>query len=84
MTESGVRREWSEAHAAWNRRDLSGEPYVDVWADGIYSALRGEDDRRCWLVIIGVNAQGEKRLLALSDGDRESKASWLGLIQHQI
>ncbi len=78
---SRLKAECSEAYATWNRRDLSGEPYVYVWADGIYSALRGEDDRLCLLVLIGVNAQGEKRLLALSDGYRESKASWLSLIQ---
>jgi putative transposase len=52
-----------------------------VWADGIYSTLRGEDDRLCLLILIGVNEQGEKRLLALSDGYRESKASWLGVLQ---
>jgi len=42
---------------------------------------QGKDDRLCLLVIIGVNEQGEKRLLALSDGYRESKASWLTLLQ---
>jgi transposase-like protein len=51
-----------------------------VWADGIYSTRRGEGDRRCLLVLIGVNEQGEKRLLALSDGYRESKASWLAIL----
>ena len=52
-----------------------------MWADGIYSTLRGEDERLCLLILIGVNEQGEKRLLALSDGYRESKASWLSVIQ---
>lgn len=78
---SRLKAQWSEEYLAWNRRDLSGERYVYVWADGIYSTLRGEDDRLCLLVLIGVNEQGEKRLLALSDGYRESKASWLGIIQ---
>jgi transposase-like protein len=78
---SRLKAEWAEDYAAWNRRDLSGERYVYVWADGIYSTLRGEDDRLCLLVLIGVNEQGEKRLLALLDGYRESKASWLSLIQ---
>ena len=78
---SRLKAQWSEEYLAWNRRDLSGERYVYVWADGIYSTLRGEDDRLCLLVLIGVNEQGEKRLLALSDGYRESKASWLGVIQ---
>lgn len=78
---SRLKAQWSEAYRAWNRRDLSGEHYVYVWADGIYSTLRGEDDRLCLLILIGVNAQGEKRLLALSDGYRESKASWLSVLQ---
>lgn len=78
---SRLKAEWSEDYLAWNRRDLSKERYVYVWADGIYSTLRGEDDRLCLLVIIGVNEQGEKRLLALSDGYRESKASWLSVLQ---
>ena len=78
---SRLKAQWSEDYLAWNRRDLSGDRYVYVWADGIYSALRGEDDRLCLLVLIGVNEQGEKRLLALEDGYRESKASWLGVIQ---
>jgi putative transposase len=78
---SRLKAQWSDAYAAWNLRDLSEEHYVYVWADGIYSTLRGEDDRLCLLVLIGVNQQGEKRLLALSDGYRESKASWLSVIQ---
>jgi putative transposase len=78
---SRLKAQWAEDYLAWNRRDLSQERYVYVWADGIYSTLRGEDDRLCLLVIIGVNKQGEKRLLALSDGYRESKASWLSVLQ---
>lgn len=78
---SRLKAAWAEDYAAWNRRDLSAEHYVYVWADGIYSTLRGEDERLCLLVLIGVNEQGEKRLLALSDGYRESKASWLSVLQ---
>jgi putative transposase len=78
---SRLKAQWSEDYLTWNRRDLSEERYVYVWADGIYSTLRGEDDRLCLLILIGVNEQGEKRLLALTDGYRESKASWLSLIQ---
>ena len=77
---SRLKAQWSQDYGAWNRRDLSQEHYVYVWADGIYSTLRGEDARLCLLVLIGVNEQGEKRLLALSDGYRESKASWLNVI----
>lgn len=78
---SRLKAQWAEDYLAWNRRDLSQDRFVYVWADGIYSTLRGEDDRLCLLVIIGVNEQGEKRLLALSDGYRESKVSWLSVLQ---
>lgn len=78
---SRLKAQWAEAYQRWNQRGLSGEQYVYVWADGIYSTLRGEDDRLCLLVLIGVDARGEKKLLALSDGCRESKASWLAILQ---
>ena len=78
---SRLKAQWADDYQVWSRRDLSQERYVYVWADGIYSTLRGEDDRLCLLVLIGVNEQGEKRLLALSDGYREAKASWLSVVQ---
>lgn len=78
---SRLKAQWTEAYTAWTPRDLSGEHCVYVWADGIYSTLRGEDDRLCLLILIGVNEQGEKRLLALSDGYRESKASWPSVLR---
>ena len=52
---SRLKAQWSEDYLAWNRRDLSGERYVYIWADGIYSTLRGGDDRLCLLILIGVN-----------------------------
>ena len=47
-----------------------------IWVDGIYSGLRAEHQRLCALVVIGVNEHGEKHLLALEDGVRESTQSW--------
>ena len=40
------------------------------------SVLRGVDERLCVLVVIGVNARGEKHFLAIEDGVRESTQSW--------
>ncbi len=61
---SRLKAQWAEDYLAWSRRDLSQERTVYVWADGIYSTLWGEDESLCLLVIIGVNEQGEERLLA--------------------
>ena len=48
----------------------------NVWADGIHSGLRGDDGRLCVLVVIGINARGDKHFLAIEDGVRESTQRW--------
>lgn len=67
---------WTQEYQAWQKRDLSTKHYVYVWADGVYFNVRLEDDRTCILVLIGATADGDKELLAVYDGYRESKASW--------
>jgi transposase-like protein len=67
---------WKQEYDAWQKRDLSGKHYVYVWADGIYFNVRLEDDRTCILVLIGATEDGDKELITVYDGYRESKASW--------
>jgi transposase-like protein len=67
---------WTKEYEEWQKRDLSTKHYVYVWADGVYFNVRLEDDRTCILVLIGATAEGDKELLAVYDGYRESKASW--------
>lgn len=55
---------------------MDDEPIVYIWADGVHSGLRGEDDKLCALVIIGVTARSKKQFLAIEDGVRESTQSW--------
>lgn len=74
-TISRLKQGWEQDYQDWNQRDLSSKRYVYIWADGIHSNVR-MDDRLCLLVIIGSDAQGNKELIALSDGYRESAASW--------
>ena len=47
-----------------------------MWADGVYSGLRGEQTKLCALVVIGVNERGEEHFLAIEEGVRESTQSW--------
>ena len=81
---SRLKRVWDEEYREWCRRPLDDE-WVYLWADGIHSGLRGDDGRLCVLVVIGVNARGDKHFLAIEDGVRESTQSWrevlLGLQQ---
>jgi transposase-like protein len=74
-TVSRLKTQWLSEHQSWQRQDLSQKRYVYWWADGIYSQVR-MDDRLCLLVIIGVTEHGQKELVAVSDGYRESSASW--------
>jgi len=67
---------WMEEYRLWRRAKLGQDRWVYLWVDGIYSGLRAEDERLCALAVIGVNERGQKKLLALEDGVRESKQSW--------
>ena len=67
---------WMEEYRSWCRAKLGRDRWVYLWVDGIYSGLRADDNRLCALVVIGVNERGQKKLLALEDGVRESKQSW--------
>ena len=75
-TVSRLKTQWAGEYDQWRKTDLGRDDWVYIWADGIYSGLRGTDDRLCALVIIGVNARGEKHFLAIEDGVRESTQSW--------
>ena len=72
---SRLKRSWDEEYRSWCRRSLADD-WVYVWADGIHSGLRGAGERLCVLVVIGVNARGDKHFLAIEDGVRESTQSW--------
>lgn len=67
---------WIDQYSNWNKRDLSGKRYVYLWADGLYFGVRLTDERPCVLVIIGVSEDGNKELIAIHDGQRESEQSW--------
>ena len=46
--------EWAEEYGIWRKRDLGENNWVYVWADGIYSKIRGDNPKLCVLVVIGL------------------------------
>jgi putative transposase len=58
------------------RGDLMAKRYVYVWVDGIYVAAGDEDDKTALLCVLGLGEDGEKELLAIASGYRESTESW--------
>jgi len=73
-------QQWQEEYQAWSGRSLAGRKYVYVWADGVYFNIRLEEDRPCILVLMGATEDGQKELLAIVDGYRESEQSWTELL----
>lgn len=75
-----LKADWWEEYERWSRRDLSAKAYVYLWADGVYFTPRMDEDRQCMLVIIGADEWGNKDVLGLIDGFRESTQSWRELL----
>jgi transposase-like protein len=67
---------WESEYKEWSKRDLSEKKYVYFWVDGIYFNVRLDAERSCILVIMAADEDGNKELLAVSDGFRESKTAW--------
>jgi transposase-like protein len=78
-----LKEQWCLEYEEWSKRDLSGKHYVYIWADGIHAKVRLEDDankKQCLLVLMGATADGQKELIAVLDGYRESEQSWSELL----
>jgi putative transposase len=72
--------EWQDEYKDWSKRPLADKHYVYLWADGVHFNIRLEEDRRCILVLMGATADGQKELIAIVDGYRESEQSWMELL----
>jgi len=79
-TISRLKKVWEGEYGQWSRRDLSQKEYVYVWADGVYFQARLEEQKQCILVLMGSTRAGQKELIAIQDGFRESEQSWLELL----
>jgi hypothetical protein len=79
---SRLTKEWEADHTAFKARSLRFHRYAYLFVDGVNVSVRlGEDDRLCLLVVIGVREDGEKELLAVEDGYRESADSWAAVFR---
>jgi putative transposase len=77
---SRLKSSWEEELTAWQSKPLTGKQWVYWWVDGVGFPARDEE-RRCVLVVVGVNEHGEKETITLQDGFRESTESWLTLLR---
>lgn len=75
-----LKAKWEDEYRTWCRRPLRTR-YAYVWADGIYLRVGGNRDRLAILVVMGVNADGVKEVLAIEPGWREDNANWRSVFQ---
>ncbi len=73
---SRLNSQFKDEYETWKKRTLANLKIVYLWADGIYLKAGIADEKRCLLVIIGVDMTGRKHLLTLKEGFRESAESW--------
>lgn len=76
-----LKTEWQHQYNEWKRRDLSDLELVYLWADGIYVKAGLEKDKAALLVMMGALSNGDKVILAVENGYRESSESWGALLR---
>lgn len=79
-TISRLLQEFRSEYETFDRRDLSDRTFVYIWADGIYLKAGLGTEKACLMVLIGADTTGQKHLIALREGFRESAESWGDLI----
>jgi len=72
---------WRGDYERFRKRSLADRDFVYVWVDGVHFNIRLEEDRLAVLVVLGVRPDGEKEIVAVEDGYRESKDSWLAVLR---
>lgn len=79
-TVSRLKDVFTQEYEQWRKEKLSSSRYAYIWADGVYFNARVEGERNCVLVVLGATFNGDKELLAITNGVRESEASWKELL----
>ena len=76
-----LKAQWQLEFQEWRSRSLAELDIVYCWADGLYVKAGIDDGKAALLVIIGGTREGEKVVLAVESGQRESRESWLGVLR---
>ena len=78
-----LKTQWQVEYETWKQRRLDDLEVVYLWADGLYVKAGLEDTKAALLVMIGVLTNGQKVILAVESGQRESKEFW-GMILRDL
>jgi putative transposase len=76
-----LKAQWQVEYETWKQRRLDDLEVVYVWADGLYVKAGLEAGKAALLVLIGALTTGQKVVLAVESGQRESKESWGAILR---
>jgi transposase-like protein len=71
-----LKEAWGQEYQKWKCQDMTKKRYVYWWVDGIYFNIRLKEEKSCVFVILGATSDGQKELVAMDIGYRESEMTW--------
>ena len=80
-TVARLKESWQAEWEVWRRKSLEGLELVYMWVDGVYIKAGLEKTKAALLVAIGALSNGQKVILAVEPGYRESVESWADLLR---
>jgi transposase-like protein len=72
---------WQAQYDLWKTRSVADLEVVYLWVDGVYVKAGLEKDKAAILVVLAALRNGQKVILAVESGYRESTESWAALLR---
>lgn len=80
-TVARLKEHWQAELVQWQGRSLEDLEAVYLWVDGLYVKAGLEKDKAALLVVLAALSNGQKVVLAVVPGHRESTASWSAVLR---
>jgi transposase-like protein len=80
-TVARLKEKWQAEWEEWRRRSLEGLGLVYMWVDGVYIKAGLEKTKAALLVAVGALSNGQKVIMAVEPGYRESSESWAEVLR---
>ena len=72
---------WPAEYELWKTRSVADLEVVYLWVDGVYVKAGLEKDKAAILVVLAALRDGQKVILAVESGYRESTESWTAILR---
>src|SRR5256712_5463297 len=76
-----LKASWQAEYELWKTRVVEDLDVVYLWVDGVYVKAGLEKDKAAILVVLAALRDGQKVILAVESGYRESTESWAALLR---